>query len=62
MYVQLPMIKAILERCNIEWIEPPNYEADDVIGSLASEIARRYGRAFVSSNDFDFAHTHYSST
>jgi len=55
MYVQLPMIKAILERCNIEWIEPPNHEADDVIGSLATEIARRDGRAFVSSNDFDFA-------
>lgn len=55
MYVQLPMIKVILERCNIEWIEPPNHEADDVIGSLAAEIARKDGEAFVSSNDLDFA-------
>jgi len=55
MYVQLPFIKRILERCRIEWIEPPHHEADDVIGSLARVAAEHGGTAYVSSNDFDFA-------
>src|SRR5690606_8856567 len=37
------------------WIEPPDHEADDVIGSFAHSLAVRGERAFISSNDFDFA-------
>ncbi len=55
MYVQLPMIKKILERCGMQWIEPPDHEADDIIGSLAYKVTRNNGTAFISSNDFDFA-------
>ena len=55
MYLQLPLIKKILQKCGIEWNEPPENEADDVIGSLASAVSQENGRAFISSNDLDFA-------
>lgn len=55
MYVQLPMIKSILEQCQIQWVEPQEHEADDVIGVYATEIARSGGFSYISSNDFDFA-------
>ena len=34
MYAQLPLIKGILQKCGIDWIEPLQHEADDVIGSM----------------------------
>jgi DNA polymerase-1 len=55
MYVQLPYIKSILDRCNIHWIEPEHEEADDVIGSLAKQFCIKNNASFISSNDYDFA-------
>lgn len=54
MFVQLPIIKRVLELCNIKWIEPLEYEADDVIGSLAKYFSKD-NEVYISSNDFDFA-------
>ena len=54
MYQQLPIIKKILENCKIKWIEPPNNEADDIIGSLATKYSKE-NSVFISSNDLDFA-------
>lgn len=54
MYQQLPIIKEILKNCKIKWIEPPNNEADDIIGSLATKYSKE-NNVFISSNDLDFA-------
>lgn len=55
MYEQLPIIKEILNSCHIEWIESPEFEADDVIGSLVKNIDRNYSYISISSNDLDLA-------
>ncbi|MDR1207358.1 MAG: hypothetical protein LBK26_03015 [Rickettsiales bacterium] len=52
MFEQLPLIKNILDLMNIKWVEHPKYEADDVIASMA---VTWLGKAYISSNDFDFA-------
>jgi DNA polymerase-1 len=50
---QLPYIIRLCEAFNIPVINAPGYEADDVIGTLAKQIADRKLKAVVVSNDKD---------
>ena len=50
---QLPYIIRLCEAFNIPVINAPGYEADDVIGTLAKQIAERKLKAVVVSNDKD---------
>ncbi len=50
---QLPYILRLCEAFNIPVINVPGYEADDVIGSLASQTAERGLQAVIVSNDKD---------
>lgn len=54
MFEQLKLIKEILDLIGIKYIEDPNYEADDVIGSVASSYVHDRTDVYISSNDFDF--------
>ena len=53
MFKQLPIIKKALEYINISYIEHPDYEADDVIGSIAKKESKK-GKVYISSQDKDF--------
>jgi len=53
MFKQLPMIKQALEYMNVSYIEHPDYEADDVIGSIAKREAVN-NKVYISSQDKDF--------
>jgi DNA polymerase-1 len=53
MFKQLPMIKDALNYTNIHCIEHPNYEADDVIGTIALKSSSS-GEVYISSQDKDF--------
>jgi DNA polymerase-1 len=50
---QLPYIFRICEAFNIPLINSPGYEADDVIGALASQVAEKEMQAVIVSNDKD---------
>lgn len=50
---QMPYIIRLCEAMNIPVINAPGYEADDVIGTLAEEAARKGLQAVVVSNDKD---------
>src|SRR4030095_8895102 len=50
---QLPYIIRLCEAFNIPVINAPGYEADDVIGTLAKQIAERKMQAVIVSNDKD---------
>src|SRR4029453_17317305 len=50
---QLPYIIRLCEAFNIPVINAPGYEADDVIGTLAKQIAERKLKVVVVSNDKD---------
>src|SRR5215213_8540770 len=50
---QLPYIIRLCEVLNIEVINVPGYEADDVIGALATQVAEKGFQAVVVSNDKD---------
>ena len=50
---QLPFIIRLCEAFNIPVINAPGYEADDVIGTLAKQIAEQKLQAVVVSNDKD---------
>jgi DNA polymerase-1 len=54
MFKQLPYIKQILDLMNIKWVEHQSFEADDIIASLATTWSNKYGKVYISSNDFDF--------
>jgi DNA polymerase-1 len=54
MFKQLPMIKDALNYINIHYIEHPNYEADDVIGTIALKKSED-GEVYISSQDKDFS-------
>jgi len=54
MFKQLPMIKDALDYINIHYIEHPNYEADDVIGTIAFKKSED-GEVYISSQDKDFS-------
>lgn len=51
MFEQLPVIKNLLEFIGIPYLEHPEYEADDVIASIATQNGQG---SIISSNDFDF--------
>jgi DNA polymerase I len=53
MFKQLPIIKKALEYIHIAYIEHPDYEADDVIGSIAKKEAES-SKVYISSQDRDF--------
>jgi DNA polymerase-1 len=53
MFKQLPMIKQALEYMNVSYIEHPEYEADDVIGSVAKRESTN-NKVYISSQDKDF--------
>jgi len=50
---QLPYILRLCDAFNIPVINSPGYEADDVIGTLAKQIAERNLQAVIVSNDKD---------
>jgi DNA polymerase-1 len=50
---QLPYILRLCETFNIPVINSPGYEADDVIGALAKQVAEREMQAVIVSNDKD---------
>ncbi len=54
MFEQLRLIKKILGITGIKYIENPNYEADDLIGSVANTYVQAGIEVYISSNDFDF--------
>jgi len=54
MFKQLPIIKLILDKMKIAYVEHPKYEADDIIASVAAYWIKFGGRAIIASNDFDF--------
>ena len=50
---QLPYILRLCEALNIPVINYPGYEADDVIGTLATQVAEKQMQAVIVSNDKD---------
>ena len=50
---QIPYIFRLYEVLNIPVINLPGYEADDVIGTLAKQVAERSMQAVIVSNDKD---------
>ncbi|HAM37155.1 MAG: polymerase I protein [candidate division WS6 bacterium GW2011_GWC1_36_11] len=53
MFKQLPIIKEALEYIGIPYIENPDYEGDDVIGSIAKKESK-VSDVYISSQDNDF--------
>jgi len=53
MFKQLPIIKEALEYMGIPYIESPDYEGDDVIGSIAKKESK-VSDVYISSQDNDF--------
>ena len=54
MFLQLPVIKQILDLASVKYVEPPDCEADDQIGSAARTLGESGFRVFICSNDSDF--------
>lgn len=50
---QMPYIFRLCEALNIPTINSPGYEADDVIGTLAKQVAEKQMQAVIVSNDKD---------
>ncbi len=55
-YVHLPYIKKALKLLNIEFLEIPNIEADDIIASIARNFCKKNpkNQAYIVSSDTDF--------
>lgn len=53
MFSQLPIIKQALDYLNIAYIEHPDYEGDDVIGSIARQESESKN-VYIASQDKDF--------
>ncbi len=51
---QFPLATKVLEAMNIAVLEMDNYEADDIIATLATHWSENIGNCYISSNDFDF--------
>ncbi len=51
--LQIPNIKRILEAMGIAMLEVPNYEADDVMATVAHQIDEAGGKAFLVTSDKD---------
>lgn len=54
MFDQLPIIQSILRFTQIPVIEHPDFEADDVISTLAKMTSANARRVYVATNDHDF--------
>lgn len=54
LFNQLDIIKVLLYDVSIPWIEDPEHEGDDVICSLARQMASHHNRRYIVSNDKDF--------
>lgn len=54
MFSQLTIIKKILNLAKVKFIENPEQEADDIIGSLSNYFSNLDDNVFISSNDYDF--------
>lgn len=54
MFKQLPFIKNILSLAKVNYIESPDFEADDIIGSISNHYSKIDTESYISSNDFDF--------
>jgi DNA polymerase I len=50
---QMPYIFRLCEAFNIPIINAPGYEADDVIGTLSDQVAKKHMQAVIVSNDKD---------
>jgi DNA polymerase-1 len=50
---QLPLVRDLVRALGIELIELPGWEADDVIGTLADQAARRGLEVLIFSGDKD---------
>lgn len=53
-FQQLSIIKRCLDLMEIKWIEHEQYEADDIIGTLARRFAGTESYSHIVSNDHDF--------
>ena len=53
-FTQLPYIKACLEYMNIQYIEKPGYEADDVIATLCKSYRHDVNEIIIVSTDKDY--------
>ncbi len=51
--VQIPVIKKVIQAMNIPFFEHENYEADDVLGSLAHQAAKRKIPSVIVTTDKD---------
>ena len=40
--VQRPIVKEFLDSANIQWLESDEYEADDIVGSIAKQTEKEY--------------------
>lgn len=52
--LSLPYIRAILDACHIPMIEMENYEADDVIGTLAQQASKQGYMTYMMTLDKDY--------
>jgi len=53
MRVQLPFVRRLCEAMRLSVLELPGYEADDVIGAIAQQAARKNVEVLIISNDKD---------
>jgi hypothetical protein len=53
-YSMLTLVKELLHHSGAVQVEVPNYEADDVIATLAQELSAKQHKCFIRSNDGDF--------
>lgn len=53
-FYQLSIIQKSLDLMNIFWLEDPEYEADDIIGSYAKKFSKNDILSYITSNDNDF--------
>ena len=54
---QIPNIKRILKAMGIAMLEVPNFEADDVMATVAHQIAQAGGNAYLVTSDKDCRHS-----
>lgn len=52
-YVQIPLLRELVEALNWEFMECDNYEADDIIGTLSRQADRENYLTYIVSSDLD---------
>jgi len=53
-YDQIPLIFDLVEALGLQVIKKPGYEADDIIGTLATFAKEKQRKSFILSGDYDF--------